>query len=148
MSDTTKPDAGDGVANFEVATDKINPDMIGGIAGFEISTDDPVTIERFYSEIFGWKFSAGHGNPYSIIRTPAKKSIFGGLWDNRVNEKAYNWSIVCVQVADVAETCEKVLQAGGKLLAPPETSTGGDGTVFAHILDPSNNQIGIFSRPA
>jgi predicted enzyme related to lactoylglutathione lyase len=121
--------------------------LLNGVAGFEISTDDPEAIEHFYGELFGWKFSAGHGNPYSIIRTPSERSVFGGLWDNRVNDKAYNWAIICIQVHDVEAACALAVEAGGKLLAPPETSTGPDGTVFAHLLDPSGNQIGIFSRP-
>jgi predicted enzyme related to lactoylglutathione lyase len=121
--------------------------LLNGIAAFEISTDDPEAVEHFYGELFGWTFSAGHGNPYSIIRTPSEKSAYGGLWDNRVNEKAYNWAVICIQVEDVEATCARVVDAGGKVLSPPETSTGPDGTVFAHLLDPSNNQIGIFSRP-
>lgn len=121
--------------------------LLNGIAAFEISTDNPEAVEHFYSELFGWNFSAGHGNPYSIIRTPSEKSAYGGLWDNRVNEKAYNWAIICIQVEDVEKACAQAVAAGGKVISPPEKSTGPDGTIFAHLRDPSDNQIGIFSRP-
>jgi predicted enzyme related to lactoylglutathione lyase len=34
---------------------------------------------------------------------------------------------------------------GGKVLAPP--TTGPDGLVFAHLLDPSGNHFGVFTPP-
>ncbi|MFD2767887.1 VOC family protein [Micromonospora eburnea] len=117
--------------------------IYNGVSVFEISTDDPEAAERFYGEVFGWTFSAGHGNPYSLIRTPDTNGLMGGLWDNRT-EKAENWAIIGIQVEDVEETCAKALAVGGKLYGPPMTSHGGEG-VFAHLLDPSGNHIAVYS---
>ncbi|GAA0223797.1 VOC family protein [Cryptosporangium japonicum] len=121
--------------------------LINGVSGFEISTDAPEEIERFYGETFGWKFSEGHGNPYSIIRTPAEGSIFGTLWDNRVKEGSYNWLVICIEVEDVAAVCAKAVEAGGKVRWPLETDPRTGGMEWAHLEDPSGHQIGIYSQP-
>ena len=123
--------------------------MLNGIAAFEISTDQPEVLKRFYGELFGWTFLGEPGTPYHVIRTPSEKSIYGGLWDNRVQEEARgrNWSIIGIQVDDVEAACVRAVEAGGTVMGGPEKSDGPDGTVYAHLYDPSGNQIGIFSRP-
>lgn len=123
------------------------PGMENGVVSFEISTDNPVVVEHFYESVFSWSFTEGHGRPYGIISTPSSGSLRGGFWDNTMDERGRNWAIFCVQVRNVTETCEKAVAAGGKVLFAPEASTGDDGMVFAHLLDPSDNHFGVFSRP-
>ncbi|MFC4535651.1 VOC family protein [Sphaerisporangium dianthi] len=120
--------------------------MYNGVSFFEISTDNPIAAERFYGELFGWTFTDGHGDPYSVIRTPKTDGLLGGLWDNRA-DKAENWAIVCIEVADVEEACAKAVAAGGKVYSPPMETVGVEnGPIFAHLLDPSGNHIAVYSR--
>jgi predicted enzyme related to lactoylglutathione lyase len=120
--------------------------MTHGIGWFEIGTDDPATIERFYHTVFGWTFADDEGEatvPYRLVSTPAADSIRGGVFGT--GGKTPNYAVFCVVVQDVAATCVSAEAAGGKVLVPPQQ--GGDGLVFAHLLDPSGNHFGIYSPP-
>ncbi|RDI68131.1 VOC family protein [Nocardia pseudobrasiliensis] len=120
--------------------------MGNGVAFFEIGTDDPVGLERFYSDVFGWTFTAGHGDSYRIIRTQGKGISLGGLWDSKQepdNPLPANYAIFAIEVDDVVTTCERVTRAGGKLIDPP--MPGPDGiVVLAHVRDPLGNHIAVF----
>jgi predicted enzyme related to lactoylglutathione lyase len=122
--------------------------MINGIGWFEIGTDQPEAAERFYSEVFGWTFanddSTGlDGRPYRIVTTPAGDGLQGGLTGTA--GKLPNYAVFSVVVADTAATCHQAEAAGGKILVPPQTTP--NGLTFAHILDPSGNQVGVFTPP-
>lgn len=122
--------------------------MGNGVAFFEIASDDPEALERFYGDVFGWTFTAGHGNPYSIIQTQAEGLPLGGLWDSKA-EKGHplpaNYAICVIKVDDVAETCEQVVKAGGEVMVAAMPSDDG-AAVFAHLRDPSGNHIAIFHQ--
>ena len=121
---------------------------INGIAWFEIGTDRPDVAERFYGEVFGWGFAADDslsfdGSPYRIVTTPAEGGLPGGL--NSTGGKVPNYAVFTVLVADVAATCRMAEAAGGKVLVPPTGDPAG--LTFAHLLDPSGNQVGVFTPP-
>lgn len=119
--------------------------MTHGIGWFEVGTDNPETAQRFYGTLFGWNFAKDDGEamPYHIVTTPANDSIRGGLLET--GGKIPNYAVFCVVVEDVAATCVSAEAAGGKVLVPP--TEGGDGLIFAHLLDPSGNQLGVYSPP-
>jgi uncharacterized protein len=117
------------------------------VAFFEIGSEDPEALERFYSDVFGWTFTAGHGNPYSIIQTQGEGGLaLGGLWDSKVeknNPLPANYAICVIKVDDVAKTCERVTEAGGTVIVPAMPSDDG-AAIFAHLRDPSGNHIAVF----
>ena len=114
---------------------------MNGIGWFQIGTDDKARAERFYGELFGWRFEASDA-AYRTIETP-DGSINGGLFDH--GGQAPNHAIFCVVVADVAKTIERAEGVGGKVLVP--RTQNDDGLVFAELLDPSGNHFGIFTPP-
>jgi uncharacterized protein len=117
--------------------------MTHGIGWFEVGSDDPEAAQRFYGTLFGWTFAKDPDEavPYHIISTPANDSIRGGLLET--GGKIPNYAVFCVVVEDVAATCVSAETAGGKVLVPP--TEGGDGLIFAHLLDPSGNQLAVYS---
>ncbi|HET6532208.1 MAG TPA: VOC family protein [Actinoplanes sp.] len=122
---------------------------MNGVGWFEIGTDRPDVAERFYGEVFGWTFADDEspgfdGKPYRLVTTPAAGSPAGGLTGTA--GKLPNYAVFSVVVADTAATCRRAEEAGGKVLVPPQTAP--NGLVFAHILDPSGNQVGVFTPPA
>lgn len=123
--------------------------MTNGIGWFEIGTDQPETAERFYGDVFGWTF-ADDGQlpdgsaPYRIVSTPTAGSIQGGVF--ATGGRMPNYAVFCVEVADTAAACRQAEAAGGKVLAGP--LTGPSGVTFAHLLDPSGNQFGVYTAPA
>jgi predicted enzyme related to lactoylglutathione lyase len=124
--------------------------MTNGIGWFEIGTDRPADAEKFYGDVFGWKFgddddsTAAEGVPYRIVTTPAADSIRGGLY--ATGGTVPNYAIFTVRVADTAASCRQAEAAGGKVLVAPQTEPGG--LTFAHLLDPSGNHFGVYTPPA
>lgn len=115
---------------------------MNGIGWFQIGTGDPARAERFYGELFGWRFQPS-SETYRTIETPAG-SVNGGLFDH--GGKGPDHAIFCVVVPDVATTVEQAEARGAKVVVP-RTRTD-DGLVFAELLDPAGNHFGIFTPPA
>ncbi|GAA0536815.1 VOC family protein [Paractinoplanes ferrugineus] len=107
---------------------------------FQIGTDRPEAAERFYSDVFGWKFAGEPG--YRLVFTPGSPAPAGGFADVSDGSTGPH-AIPFVNVADTAETCRRAETAGAKILVAP--ADGGDGLVFAHLIDPTGNHIGVYT---
>lgn len=124
---------------------------INGIGWFEVGTDNPAEAERFYGDVFGWTFgndqgaaTGADGSPYRSITTPGEGRPSGGLFPT--GGKVPNYAVFYVLVADVDAAAKAAEAAGGRVLVPAQRTP--DGLTFAHLLDPSGNQFGIFAPPA
>jgi hypothetical protein len=120
--------------------------MTNGIGWFEVGTDQPEAAERFYGDVFGWTFdddgqTEDGSLPYRIVSTPAAGSVQGGVF--ATEGRMPNYAVFCVEVADTAATCRQAEAAGGKVLVGPLTAPAG--VTFAHLLDPSGNQFGVYT---
>jgi len=118
------------------------------VAWFEVATDDPDGAQRFYGELFGWRFapdprSAKAGIDYRLIRygddAPPKGGIFA------TGGKRPNHAVFVVYVDDVTATCEQVERLGGKVLT--KMIGDGSGPDLAYVQDVAGNVFGVF-RPA
>lgn len=120
--------------------------MSGAVAWFEVGTADHEGAERFYGQLFGWTFAPdeGSGLDYTIVTTGEDHPIRGGLWPTKGETPPY--AVFCVVVPDVAATCRRAEELGGKVLVGPVPTPGG--LVFAHLLDPEGNRIGVYSPPS
>jgi len=117
------------------------------VGWFEIGTDDPDGARAFYGELFGWTFAVE--GPYSIITTGADHPLQGGVQDTTAPLPAgtpRSYAIPIVQVGDVAATCERLEELGGKVTVPATTVP--TGLVYAHVTDPAGNHFGLFSPPS
>ena len=124
---------------------------INGIGWFEIATDQPAAAERFYGDVFGWRFgddddgaTGADGATYRMITTPGAGGPSGGLFPT--GGKTPNYAVFYIVVADLAATCKAAEAAGGKVLVGPQSTP--NGLAFAHLLDPAGNQFAVFTPPA
>jgi predicted enzyme related to lactoylglutathione lyase len=117
------------------------------VAWFEIGTGDPEAARAFYGGAFGWTFVAE--GAYLLISTGPDEPPTGGIQDTNAGLPAGTppaYAVPCVQVADVAATCARVEELGGKVdvgaTSPPA------GPTYALVQDPAGNRIGLFAPMA
>jgi len=117
------------------------------VAWFQVGTDDPAGAKRFYGELFGWTFTQdpGAGGAYDLVHYGDSPQPNGGIADISGGGATGKHAIFLVVVEDVPAALAKAEQLGGKVLVPATTSP--DGLVFAHVLDPSGNEFGLFTPP-
>jgi predicted enzyme related to lactoylglutathione lyase len=106
------------------------------IVHFEIIGNDPIALQKFYSETFGWKLSppAPEMGNYSLVDSEGK-GIGGGIGggDPRVT--------VYVEVEDPQAYLDKAVKAGAKMLMPVTTIM--ENLTIAMFADPAGNTVGI-----
>ncbi|MFI6266536.1 VOC family protein [Micromonospora sp. NPDC051006] len=115
------------------------------VTWFEVGTEQPDEAQRFYGDLFGWSFTeeGAGGASYRTTEGGAGEGIGGAIRDT--GGVGPNYAIFYVQVADVAQTCQRAEAAGGKVLVPVKTN--GNGLTLAHLLDPAGNHVGVFAPP-
>lgn len=116
------------------------------VTWFEIGTDDPATARSFYGELFGWRFTPE--GPYTLVSTVEGDEPSGGIQDTGtpgIDGRPRSYAVPYVQVTDVAATCARVEELGGKVLAPAVTAP--NGIVVAHMADPAGNHVGLWTPP-
>jgi predicted enzyme related to lactoylglutathione lyase len=121
-------------------------DGINTVAWFEVASDDPDNAQRFYGELFGWRFaadaeSAAGGVDYRLITAPGREGPGGGLLNTEGRTPGH--AVFVVAVADVAATCAEVERLGGKI----EAKSLGEATSpdHAYLRDPAGNLFGVFA---
>jgi len=117
------------------------------VTWFEIGSDDPEAARKFYGELFGWSFAVE--GPYSVITTGPDHPLQGGVQDTSVplpDGTPRSYAVVCVQVDDVAATCARVEELGGKVMVPATTTP--PGLVYGHVADPAGTHLGVYSPPS
>ena len=117
---------------------------------FEIPSDDLERSEKFYGDLFGWKFekwsgpeSLPEGMEYLIITTTddkGNKSIGGGMMKRQNSQQQGMTNYIGVESVD--EHSARVAQLGGKVIIPKKPVPGMG--YFAVCLDTENNTFGIW----
>jgi predicted enzyme related to lactoylglutathione lyase len=117
--------------------------MTGAVTWFEIGTPDPDGAQRFYGGLFGWtaEGDASTTMDYRQVTTGDGHPVGGGIFATGGNVPSY--AVFCVQVGDVAATCRRAEELGGKVLVAPVTIE--TGLIFAHLLDLDGNHFEIYS---
>jgi uncharacterized protein len=107
------------------------------VVHFEIGCKDREKTGEFFSKLFDWQITAA--GPASMIDTASKMGIPGHI--TALGHEPHNYTIVYVQVDDVAKYLAQATELGGKMLVPPvEIPTG----TFAWFADPESNMIGLW----
>jgi predicted enzyme related to lactoylglutathione lyase len=130
-----------------MANETSNPVRPGApVTWFEIGTDDTAGARAFYGELFGWSFAVE--GPYSVITTGPDHRLQGGVQDTSAplpEGTPRSYAVPCVEVDDVAATCDRVEELGGKVIVPATAIP--TGLAYAHVADPAGIHIGIYSPP-
>jgi len=98
----------------------------------DLNTTDSAAAQRFYGELFNWKFDASD-KAYAHIK--AGDQMIGGIRTMSADEKTPPSWLGYIGVDDVAATVDKMTKAGGKVYMP--TTTMPDVGTFAVVADPS-----------
>jgi uncharacterized protein len=111
------------------------------IVHFDVPADDPTRAQKFYSEIFGWKFDKWNGPMeywMTITGDDKQPGINGGLCKRMPGQTGMTNTI---DVSSVDEYSKKVQSKGGKVTAPKMAiPTVG---YFAQCMDTEGNIFGI-----
>ena len=123
-------------------SENIQPTLGNGkICYIEIPASDIDASVAFYREVFGWNvrsrgdgsraFDDGVGQVSGAWRLDRRPMTDVGL-------------LIYVMVDSVAETIDKVIAAGGKIVQP----IGGDAPeITARFADPAGNILGLYQQP-
>lgn len=106
---------------------------------FEITVADPDRAAKFYTDVFGWKFSKWEGPmEYWLIMTGEKDEpgINGGMMKGDAPK-----TVNTVDVPNIDEYIAKITSAGGKVIMP-KTELPGMGW-YAYVQDTEGNALGL-----
>jgi predicted enzyme related to lactoylglutathione lyase len=109
---------------------------------FEFPADKPERAERFYSDVFGWKFTKWEGPmEYWLVDTGKEgPGINGGMQRRMPGSTTTN----TIDVASVDETVRTVVANGGGV-AVPKMAIPGVGWL-AYCTDTEGNMFGIMQN--
>ena len=112
------------------------------IVHFEIPATDSEKISKFYSDLFGWKFSKQDmpGMDYWMIETTGMgpEHLAGGMYKKQGNEGPRFY----VDVEDIDAHTERLKQSGGNVVVEKQEIPGFGWSVLA--TDPEGNTLGLF----
>jgi predicted enzyme related to lactoylglutathione lyase len=117
--------------------------VINGVGWFEIGAEEPAATERFYGDLFGWTFADDPATDDYRTVSIGEAGPQGGVY--ATGGKFPSYAVFMLLVADVADTCRRAEEGGGKVLAGP--SRNRNGLTYAHLSDPAGNQFGVFTPP-
>lgn len=120
------------------------------VVHFEIPYEDKLRAVRFYEQAFAWRtqaLGAEMGNYVLATTTETNEigptrpgAINGGLFQKRPDGPAQHPSVV-IAVDNIAESMQKVRQAGGTVLGEP-MEIPGVGT-YLSIIDTEGNRVSM-----
>lgn len=106
----------------------------------ELPATDLARAKEFYAAAFGWGFN-DYGPDYSGIQGDEPGTEVGGL--NPQGTPTRGGSLVLLFSTDLDATVEAVRSAGGEVVEGPYEFPGGR---RFHFLDPSGNELGVWSE--
>lgn len=118
------------------------------VVHFEIHASDPTRLVRFYSEVFGWKFTHMPELQYWLIDSgeASTPGINGGLLQRRGPKpekgQPVNAHVTVMDVASVDDYWKKALAAGASPALPKMTIPGVGYAAYA--VDPDGNIFGLY----
>ena len=115
------------------------------IGYFEIQSSDPAREIKFYTNIFGWKFTRQEQAPLEYYHIE-NAGIYGGLLKRPAKmppaEMGTNAFTCSVQVESFDKTADLIRQNGGKISLPKFAVPGR--CWQGYFIDADNNVFGIF----
>ena len=107
----------------------------------EIHVKEPKKVEKFYANLFGWKFQEVPGIDYSLFQAPSGPGGgLGGLQPGNWQPGVTNY----IAVNSVDEFQEKIKKAGGKIVVP-KAEVMGQGW-FAVFEDPAGTRMALWQQ--
>ncbi len=118
---------------------------MNNVSYFEMQADNPQRAAKFYTHVFGWKFTKDNNIPVDYWRIEGG-GPFGGLLERPAKapppEHGTNAYVCSMQVENFDETAEKLLKAGGTVALPKFAVVGK--CWQGYFLDTEGNTFGLF----
>jgi predicted enzyme related to lactoylglutathione lyase len=114
------------------------------IVHFEIPADNPAALTKFYSDLFGWKFSKAPvpGHEYWLCDSGTEPPGINGAVMQRIHPQQPWMNYVDVDSIDVA--IAQATKLGAQVVLP-KTTVPGVGA-YAAIKDPQGNICGLWEQ--
>jgi len=107
------------------------------ICHVEWGTPDPVVLQHFLTQLFGWNFTSLA--PDYLMFLPADGGVSIGIMKSD-QMRAGGSPSASVRVADLDAMLKQAMELGGKIVVPKTPISGG---AFAFIGAPDGNLIGL-----
>lgn len=115
--------------------------MINTVCFYEIPADDPDVLQKFYGDMFNWKFEKIPGGfRYYKIRM-GHETVKGGM---TARQDPAHTPVNYVKVESVQASLDKAVKLGARVIVPrkPVPSAGW----FAVVFDPQGNRLGLWQE--
>jgi predicted enzyme related to lactoylglutathione lyase len=111
--------------------------VAGNLVHFELPAQDTDRAQKFYEEVFGWRFRAAYG-PVDYRMTEENVQPVGAIYPSQEGERG---PIVYFDTDDIDATAAQIRERGGQ--ADEKAPIPGIGW-FARAQDPEGNSISLF----
>jgi len=86
----------------------------GSVVHVEFTSKDPKASQRFFSDVFGWKWKRFGEMPYWVFSAPSEPGGGMGQVDRRQSPAVTNYLLV----KDIDRTLVQIARHGGKVTSP------------------------------
>jgi uncharacterized protein len=113
--------------------------VAGKLVHFELPAEDTDRAQKFYEEVFGWRFRSMQGEaPIDYRMTEADVQPVGAIYPSQAGERG---PIVYFDTDDIDATAAQIRERGGH--AEDKAPIPGTGW-YARAQDPEGNPISLF----
>ena len=109
---------------------------------WQILSKQPAKLAEFYGSVFGWNVWPADALGSRAVETGSAEGIPGGIW--QIPQEAHSMVQLFIRVDDVGAYVQKVEEAGGKVVFPPQAIPNGDEVSI--LLDPEGIPFGVFRK--
>ena len=106
---------------------------------WEVVGKDGAALQKFFGDLFEWKFDADNEMNYGIVRTSDEDAVSGGV--GQTPDGSSGHVTVYISVDDVTAYLKKAESLGGSIIM--EETEVMDGTVIGLLGDPEGHMIGF-----
>jgi predicted enzyme related to lactoylglutathione lyase len=97
----------------------------GALSLNQLNTSDPEAAQRFYTELFGWRFDAVQGGPGPYFAIYRGEATNGGMMPLPSGQPAPSHWLVYFGIDDIEEARQQIDSSGGQVLVPKLDVPGG-----------------------
>jgi predicted enzyme related to lactoylglutathione lyase len=119
----------------------------GTFCWVDLATNAPAAAKGFYGDLFGWTaedLQTGDEVPYSILRRGGRR--VAGLYEMAPEQGAFPFWATYVRVEDAAQSVERAIGLGGRLVMPAVEML--DLGRMAFVQDPTGAVVGLWEPAA
>jgi len=112
--------------------------MTHPVMWFEVLGNDGNALQKFYGDLFGWKFADENASGYGVVNTGEPRVIMGGV--GAVYPGTKSWVTFYTETPDVTASLAKAQALGGRVVMP---RTELPGVILGIFEDPEGHALGL-----